>query len=983
MPTTPSRTTRTAFSEEDDEHITRYLAKYNPDGNNRRGNGLWQRIVDNPKKFPWGSRHTTQSWRARYVKRSEKFDELVQARIREKTNQADDAAVPRAGPSQLSTRVKANKIRANDSSSKRQNPNNREEELASSDRPLKKRKRVVDTEGDGNNASVAEVSKPASDGEPPTEQIASARHTPASPNAGPASESIPSQDTTSHTAANPTLSPEITNSATKLSAVSSMSSQPELIIPAESINSRAASDSESDNEDDEDEVNKLVSSPPRMSMSSEDHPPESSPSSSPPKLAIQPPSLTTSPEKTNGVMDTNASMISMPSLVNESDLQLEDTTIVSGIQATSTPPPAAGSRTRQSLPASSHKDNLPGTNLPGLALNAQARVPSPDVFGSPSARSPAHLERQPRREIPPGTNAEPARNFLSRHLHSEVDPFTDFGSPELRTSRSPEKRQPKKPLRRETGPFNAAHSDPDGKPRFYANGERIGNVYDSPGVHSSSGIPKKEPDPNWPPKRSNRRRESAIRSTPGLPRTPARPSTSAKPMATPLVVASRPRPLAAARTPQIEDAPIATSSKVRSEDLPLANKSVDRRAILQSFLFVEMPSPSPERDAVEVNTQEAERSVVEVDTQEAERSVVEVNTQEIERSAAKVNAKEAEQIGQDLEPSSLDMDTMREQLPLQSPSPAKSIPPASAKAVQVLSRIQGLDKSHSRRLSGPFQPPPTSFQPPMPSEGYESSSESAASEDEKTHASETEVLSFPEFVQGTSEAASEKTLPQQRHPARPVSPDDTSSEALLRGIDTSRARSRLSFASSTFRRPPRESSFSFNKLRSRPSLPANFSIQQFKRGAQTPPQDAEEEPSDLNLSEDQVQIALATGIDYLTEQISLNHGFQPFVARRTLAVTGDFGKTDEVMRKMREAAQKVLDEETAPEKKQRGSSRSLSRDHTTTRILDGLDDPPPSSGQGHRRNISRRHYSRRSSLGLEYTPDEVKSNHASSSSSAS
>ncbi|KIK59354.1 hypothetical protein GYMLUDRAFT_677926 [Collybiopsis luxurians FD-317 M1] len=62
------------FTEEDDAHLVEYLS--NSVGG-RKGNRLWQDLVNQPKKWPWSVGHSWQSWRTRYRNNCEEFDQKI------------------------------------------------------------------------------------------------------------------------------------------------------------------------------------------------------------------------------------------------------------------------------------------------------------------------------------------------------------------------------------------------------------------------------------------------------------------------------------------------------------------------------------------------------------------------------------------------------------------------------------------------------------------------------------------------------------------------------------------------------------------------------------------------------------------------------------------------------------------------------------------------------------------------------------------
>ncbi|OBZ75816.1 hypothetical protein A0H81_04951 [Grifola frondosa] len=70
-----SQSSRTEFSHEDDEHLIKYIARYNPLLSGRSGNVLYQTLEANTEqKWAWSTRHPWKSWRERYVNKKEYFD---------------------------------------------------------------------------------------------------------------------------------------------------------------------------------------------------------------------------------------------------------------------------------------------------------------------------------------------------------------------------------------------------------------------------------------------------------------------------------------------------------------------------------------------------------------------------------------------------------------------------------------------------------------------------------------------------------------------------------------------------------------------------------------------------------------------------------------------------------------------------------------------------------------------------------------------
>ncbi|KAH8114233.1 hypothetical protein DFH11DRAFT_256690 [Phellopilus nigrolimitatus] len=66
---------RTAFDQDDDALLVKYIAVHNPAKSSRSGNALYRLLVQNAgNKWPWSQRHSWQSWRAHYRSNEHKFD---------------------------------------------------------------------------------------------------------------------------------------------------------------------------------------------------------------------------------------------------------------------------------------------------------------------------------------------------------------------------------------------------------------------------------------------------------------------------------------------------------------------------------------------------------------------------------------------------------------------------------------------------------------------------------------------------------------------------------------------------------------------------------------------------------------------------------------------------------------------------------------------------------------------------------------------
>ncbi|KAG8217148.1 hypothetical protein J3R82DRAFT_5207 [Butyriboletus roseoflavus] len=71
-------TIRVEFSTEHDSYLYKYLARYCPSHDGRKGQKIFQRLVANENNtWPWSVHHTWQSWRERYVRNTDRFDALI------------------------------------------------------------------------------------------------------------------------------------------------------------------------------------------------------------------------------------------------------------------------------------------------------------------------------------------------------------------------------------------------------------------------------------------------------------------------------------------------------------------------------------------------------------------------------------------------------------------------------------------------------------------------------------------------------------------------------------------------------------------------------------------------------------------------------------------------------------------------------------------------------------------------------------------
>ncbi|KAJ7031099.1 hypothetical protein C8F04DRAFT_707870 [Mycena alexandri] len=69
---------RTPFTSEDDNLLAKYLATYNPGVQGRSGNKIYQLLVENEHhKWAWSSRHPWAAWRERYTKNQSEFNTRI------------------------------------------------------------------------------------------------------------------------------------------------------------------------------------------------------------------------------------------------------------------------------------------------------------------------------------------------------------------------------------------------------------------------------------------------------------------------------------------------------------------------------------------------------------------------------------------------------------------------------------------------------------------------------------------------------------------------------------------------------------------------------------------------------------------------------------------------------------------------------------------------------------------------------------------
>ncbi|KZT18904.1 hypothetical protein NEOLEDRAFT_1142769 [Neolentinus lepideus HHB14362 ss-1] len=71
------RAPRTDYTVQDTRRLAEYIAVENPTESGRSGNNLYKNLVDNLEKWPWAARHPWQSWREHYKKNQEEIDPYI------------------------------------------------------------------------------------------------------------------------------------------------------------------------------------------------------------------------------------------------------------------------------------------------------------------------------------------------------------------------------------------------------------------------------------------------------------------------------------------------------------------------------------------------------------------------------------------------------------------------------------------------------------------------------------------------------------------------------------------------------------------------------------------------------------------------------------------------------------------------------------------------------------------------------------------
>ncbi|KAI0792608.1 hypothetical protein C8Q75DRAFT_573463 [Abortiporus biennis] len=73
----PSQQARVEYTNDDDMNLVEYLAMECPLASGRLGNNLYMTLVSDEDRYPWGSRHSWQSWRDHYKHRDAWFDKQI------------------------------------------------------------------------------------------------------------------------------------------------------------------------------------------------------------------------------------------------------------------------------------------------------------------------------------------------------------------------------------------------------------------------------------------------------------------------------------------------------------------------------------------------------------------------------------------------------------------------------------------------------------------------------------------------------------------------------------------------------------------------------------------------------------------------------------------------------------------------------------------------------------------------------------------
>ncbi|KAF8173293.1 hypothetical protein BJ912DRAFT_1065343 [Pholiota molesta] len=85
---------RRMFTQEEDEYLIKYIAKYNPQIAGRQGKRLYMTLVENPAKWRWARAHPWQSWRERYRRNQVEFDQKIKRYMEQKAAAALEKEFP-------------------------------------------------------------------------------------------------------------------------------------------------------------------------------------------------------------------------------------------------------------------------------------------------------------------------------------------------------------------------------------------------------------------------------------------------------------------------------------------------------------------------------------------------------------------------------------------------------------------------------------------------------------------------------------------------------------------------------------------------------------------------------------------------------------------------------------------------------------------------------------------------------------------------
>ncbi|KAF9446557.1 hypothetical protein P691DRAFT_803701 [Macrolepiota fuliginosa MF-IS2] len=68
---------RNTFSSAEDVHLVEYIARARPNPAGRQGNEIYKILVEDADRWPWGQKHSWQSWREHYRNNKAKFDRKI------------------------------------------------------------------------------------------------------------------------------------------------------------------------------------------------------------------------------------------------------------------------------------------------------------------------------------------------------------------------------------------------------------------------------------------------------------------------------------------------------------------------------------------------------------------------------------------------------------------------------------------------------------------------------------------------------------------------------------------------------------------------------------------------------------------------------------------------------------------------------------------------------------------------------------------